>query len=305
MSPSASPTLHLHLGVHKTGSTFLQKTFLHNSKQLGSADLAYLPLAEMRRDVTSRLLRASRRGFGREGNYLSACRDVLAAAMDGRRSILLSDENLLGSLYIFSKRIGAYPRAARNVDLIAKLFDPGMKLVIYMGLRDYSQWLESAYLQILKRRQLLSFESFIGGISLGSISWPSLVGRISARVPGATIVLWRYEAFAQDNHWLMNHLSLQLGLASLTPAACRSNPSLSAIAHQVLMACQKSGIQEEHIPRVLKFVRKRLSVAQGYAKPVFFPGHVSASLSARYGRDLEDCARMPRVVFLQPPAPSP
>ena len=305
MSPSASPTLHLHLGVHKTGSTFLQKTFLHNSDQLGSADLAYLPLAEMRRDVTSRLLRASRHDFCREGSHLSACREVLAAAMDGRRSVLLSDENLLGSLYTFSKRLGAYPRAERHVGLIAKLLDPGMKLVIYMGLRDYSQWLESAYLQVLKRRRLLSFESFIATVSLGSISWLSLVGRISARLPGAAIVLWRYEDFAQDNHWLLNHLSLRLGLASLTPATCRSNPSLSAIGHQVLMACRDNGIREQDVPRVLKFVRKRLSSAQGYGKPVFFPGPVSAALRARYGRDLEDCARMPRVVFLDPPAPSP
>lgn len=305
MSPSASPTLHLHLGVHKTGSTFLQKTFLNNSDQLESADLAYLPLAEMRRDVTSRILQASRLNVGTEGSCLSACRDALAAAMDGRRSILLSDENLLGSLYKFSRRIGAYPRAARNVGVLAKLLDPAMKIVIYMGLRDYPQWLETAYLQILKRRRLLSFESFIGGVSLESISWPSLVGRISARVPGATIVLWSYEAFARDNHWLMDRLSLQFGVASLTPVACRSNPSLSAIAHQVLMACRESGIREEHVPRVLKFVRKRLSIAQGYAKPAFFPGHVSASLSARYARDLADCARMPRVVFLESPMPSP
>ncbi|MCU0528087.1 MAG: hypothetical protein MUD04_01060 [Cyanobium sp. Prado107] len=291
--------LHLHLGAHKTGSTFLQKSFLASIDTLHSAGVAYVPLAEVRANVTSVVLQSSQ-WVSRDSDAELRCRELLATAMNSRQSLLLSDENLLGSLYRFSRNYGMYPSAPKNIKILNSLLDPDTQITIYLGVRDYASWLESAYLQLLKRKRLIAFSDFISRIRLESLSWFSLVRRLSASVPDAEIVLWRYESFLEDNLFLVSRLSESLGIADLKLVSCRGNPSLSAIAHEVLMTCKERGIRDSHLSGLMKYLRKHLSVAEGYPRAVFLGKQIAASLGTSYARHLEELACLPKVVIWEP-----
>lgn len=293
------PALHLHLGAHKTGSTFLQKSFLANLESLDSAGVAYAPLAEVRTEVTPAILRRHAWRTG-GGDARSQCREFLASALKDRRLLLLSDENLLGSPYRFSKRKVMYPKASRNIKALADLVGGNTDITIYLAVRDYASWLESAYLQLLKRKQLIPFADFVRPIRLESLSWLALLRRLSAAVPRADLVVWRYESFLEDNLFLASRLSQSLGIPGLKLVSSRGNPSFSAIAHEVLMTCRSRGIQDRHLPGLMKYLRKNLTVADGYPRAAFLRQQVAQSLSARYRLHLQQVARLPKVVVLDP-----
>jgi hypothetical protein len=296
---AAKPVLHLHLGVHKTGSTFLQRVFLESLSGNNFEDTVYIPLADMRRRVTPAVLRAAKgvAGLGRGG--LRDCRQLLITSLEGAGSIVLSDENLLGSLYCFSRDKGLYPGAPENLRALINLFEGNIDVVIYLSVRNYSSWLESAYLQFLKKRKkLVAFKEFIELASVDSMSWYALVRRLSAAAPAARVVLWRYEDFLDNNQKILDGISRSLGHGRLALVDFSGNPSLSAVAYEILMAARSAGIRGRDARPLVKFVRSHFAASSVYPKPKLFGAGDRKSLSERYEKDLSLLLGLGNVVLI-------
>jgi hypothetical protein len=259
-------------------------------ESLSGADFAhtvYIPLADMRRRVTPAVLRAAKgmAGLGRGG--LRDCRQFLITSLEGADSIVLSDENLLGSLYCFSRKNGLYPGADENLKVITSLFEKDIDIVIYLSIRSYASWLESVYLQFLKKgKRLVAFEEFIELAHVESMSWYALVRRLSAAAPAAKIMLWRYEAFFDNNQKILDGISRSLGHGRLAPVDFSGNPSLSAVAYEILMAARSAGIRGRDARPLVKFVRSHFLASNVYSKPKLFGATDSQRLSERYEKDL-------------------
>lgn len=296
---TAKSVVHLHVGVHKTGSTFLQRVFLASLSESRSTDIVYLSFADVRRRVTPAVLQASKGIGGLGGVGLRDCQAFLVDSMASAESILLSDENILGSLYRFSRETGVYPSAHKNLKVIASLLESTVDIVIYVSVRNYASWLESVYLQFLKKRKkLILFEDFIRLACVESISWYSLVCRLTDAIPSARIVLWRYEDFFDDNQRILDGIAGILGDAKLTLVDFEGNPSLSVIAYDVLMAARDAGIRGEDARKLVKFVRSHLAVSSGYPKPKLFSKNDSELFSKKYDNDLALIRGLPNVQLL-------
>lgn len=282
--------LHLHLGAHKTGSTFLQKTFLANISNLEAAGISYISLAESRSLVLPAL-----QGRSAPARATRDCRDLFAARWSQHDAVLLSDENLLGSLYRFSAGRGLYPSSQANLRSFVAILGEDVEVILYLSVRSYAAWLQSAYLQMLKRKRLVAFADFVKTVHLSALSWVGLVERLARAVPRARIVIWSYELFANDNAGVVSFLSEKMGAVDMRVVEARPNPSLSAIAHEVLMTCSQAGIGESDIQSLLKYLQAHLSVAKGYAKPVLLgPGEISL-LDRRYKAHLRQLRQLPGV----------
>lgn len=224
---------------------------------------------------------------------------LLASSMARTGSIFLSDENLLGSLYRFSRVKGIYPDAQANLKAIASLLKRDVDIVIYLSIRNYSGWLESVYLQFLKKRKkLISFEEFLELPCVESISWYSLVCRLTEAIPLARFVLWRYEDFVDNNQKILDGIASELGDAKLGMVDFEGNPSLSVVAYDALMAARAAGIRNEDARKLVKFVRKHFAVTSGYPKPQLFGKGDVDLLSKQYENDLALLCELTNVCFL-------
>ena len=290
---------HLHVGIHKTGSTFLQRVFLQSLSGPRSGDIAYIPFPDVRSRITPAVLRAAKGIGGLGGAGLRDSQALLASSMARTGSIFLSDENLLGSLYRFSRVKGIYPDAQANLKAIASLLKRDVDIVIYLSIRNYSGWLESVYLQFLKKRKkLISFEEFLELPCVESISWYSLVCRLTEAIPLARFVLWRYEDFVDNNQKILDGIASELGDAKLGMVDFEGNPSLSVVAYDALMAARAAGIRNEDARKLVKFVRKHFAVTSGYPKPQLFGKGDVDLLSKQYENDLALLCELTNVCFL-------
>jgi hypothetical protein len=296
---TSKPVVHLHGGIHKTGSTFLQRVFQQSLSGPRSGDVAYIPFPDVRSRITPAVLQAAKVVGGLGGVGLRDCQALLAASMERAGSMFLSDENLLGSLYRFSRERGVYPGAQENLQVIAGLFKRDADIVIYLSIRNYASWLESVYLRFLKKRKkLISFEEFLGLACVESISWYSLVCRLSEAIPSARIVLWRYEDFVDNNQKILNSISSVLGDVKLTMVDFDGNPSLFVVAYDALMAARVAGIRNGDARKLVKFVRKHFAVTSGYPKPQLFGKGDVDLLSKQYENDLALLCELTNVCFL-------
>lgn len=278
----------LHLGAHKTGSSYLQNTFDANAASLQEAGVGYVPLKELRKTFTERFIWKPKAGDSNEllpGSVQSALHQRVA---------LISDENILGRLYNFKEGL-PYPEAPANLARAVALLASGDAAVtVFLSIRNYADWLESVYLQALRAKVVLPFSVFCKRIDLELISWEKMLAGLLEAMPGCSFVVWPYEHFLSGNDPVIDHLArfLEADLSSRpeTPA----NLSYSAVAYSILLGAKRSRaeIQPEHWEKLHRFVRSAFSIAQGYEKPKLFSKTRRENLASRYDSDLKKIRSM-------------
>ncbi|SMP47781.1 hypothetical protein SAMN06265222_102337 [Neorhodopirellula lusitana] len=113
-----------HVGLHKTGTSALQRFFATT-----------------------------------ESDYFVACRcgymDIFDAAVSGKQ-LLLSDENLSGNPFR-KDGLTTFQRFRSSIESVHKLFEPAGYI---LGLREHTKFVESCYRQYLAEGGVLQFEDF-------------------------------------------------------------------------------------------------------------------------------------------------
>lgn len=154
-------TLHLHVGIHKTASTYIQHRLKNNQKFLRRRRIFY---PHSRSDHLS-LLKAFR---CQEANLWD---DLLRqASREGCHDVLVSAESF--SLALSARARGNSLDSAcgpSNVDWLAQLAaDRGCALKIYAFVRDQGDYLLSRYTQLIKRFYFaLDFPGYVDRVMEG------------------------------------------------------------------------------------------------------------------------------------------
>ena len=142
--------LTIHVGLHKTGSTAIQRYLAQASKELGDG-LVYLRARNERFSV----------GDGVDIPTSSEqWRSLTGKALATHREIVISHEGILGSPWGDSEiYLGAKERVEQISEAFTGLTD--FQLVIY--LRPQHQWLESVYTQAIQQGEVVSPQTFVAG----------------------------------------------------------------------------------------------------------------------------------------------
>jgi len=194
----ANHSVVLHLGAHKTATTYLQRLFFKN-RQLLESDLSfgYVPMFRLRADVTTRLDRADSQP--ERSQMVEALRSYgIGVASDGR-SVLLSDENLIGDCAEIMRSGKLYPRMLTRLRRLRELLGEEPR-EIWFAVRAYDHFLASAYVEANRHaKEFLSWDATAARVNLSRRRWPQVLADIQTVFPGARIRVWAFEQFVADD----------------------------------------------------------------------------------------------------------
>jgi hypothetical protein len=286
--------LALHIGVHRTATTSLQQTLGKASAELAAAGMAFWGPDTMRvpgrRDHARNLRRAAEDAAARAA--AEAARQDVAGALaalagGGIGRLLVSEENLIGTMEGNFAAGALYPNAGRNLAAAADLFGRPPSEV-FLGIRDYAGWWASAYAQCVVLREMPPFEA--ERIAASARGWPEVAEDVAAALPGARMTLWRHGPGAPE-----------AALAAMLPAPLagrvvlrgrRANAALSARGLVRLAARRRREGGFDPAAR-----RAAVSALRDAGGPPFrpFPPDLAAALADRFERDWARVSRMPGV----------
>ena len=176
-------SIDLHLGAHKTASTHLQKYWFACN---ALADGVHCPpLEAVRAHVTPVAAHAAPAA-------LRGARRWLEGLCEGRRRVVLSDENILGTCDANFARQALYPDARARLERLAPLL-ADRPLRVLISVRGYADYLRSAWCEVIRHTPYRPFrEAYLGMQDLAR-RWEHVVGDVAEALPHAAIECWRYE----------------------------------------------------------------------------------------------------------------
>ena len=217
----------LHIGTHKTGTTALQETLAANRGALAAQGIVYPRLdareAGHHRLVTPWIDLAHRRYAGPSG--IELWQGLAERHAGGRDTLLLSSEG-------FSR---ARPQAV-DFAALAGLVAGFRRRSVVCYLRNQADYIQSIYLQVLKRGRWVDFDRFVAGCLAEGyaggmfLDYGALHARVRAGFAPEEIRFLSYEAAARHPGGIVRHLLAESGSDAATPAAARSNVSPGPVA---------------------------------------------------------------------------
>ncbi len=203
-------TITLHLGAHKTGSTFIQDAFAQNQDALAAAGRHYIPLGPFRDSFTKLSFNRDTGKPGavqRRAQAAEYLKQELAAA--GDRHVLLSEENLLGTpAEMVRLGQGMYPRFDQRIALISELL-AGQRAEIFLAVRHQAEFARSVFTENLRisPKDFTPVEAFREAWLNQIPSWVPLIQSIRDAFPGAPITVWNFKLFRRDPQLILREIA--------------------------------------------------------------------------------------------------
>lgn len=184
----------VHLGAHKTASTYLQKCLALSRKQLQAAGV----LVQAPRQIRPHIARWPR---GQHRNDTTHIADALSWLIDraeenGTKRLILSEEQFLGTLNPMINGGLMYGHVENRFSPLVKALQ-GRPFEVAISVRNYAEFFASAYCQIVRGS---GFRRFGWGMRTHMLDhprgWPEITADIAGLCPrGTPIRIWRYEDF--------------------------------------------------------------------------------------------------------------
>lgn len=272
----------IHLGAHKTASTYLQKCLAQSERRLTRAKVKFVGPKRLR----PMLQEAVQRGTGPEADRK---RDALAWLIDGTEEtgcnrLILSDEQFLGSLRDTICGGDFYQDAQDHLDPLMRAL-AGRPATVLLAARDYGTFFASAYGQVVRGWRFVPFDDRLRRSLLDyRRGWSDLTADITALMPmGSRLFLWRYEDFAGVEDACFDLLAGDIGSrVRRLIARPLPGPSQAAIDFLAASAAHSTMPDQDTVHAALDQAAKTM----GY--PPFNPWSVEerAYLTDRYRHDL-------------------
>ncbi len=192
----------LHLGAHRTGSTSLQVFMNTNRKAFLKDRTTFWGPGRTRSGLFAGLIRDTRRltqadrALGQRS--LGRIRMELSrAALNGNDRVVISEENILGTLSQNFGQCQLYPQAADRLARFAPAFG-GQGLRIGLAIRSYDAHWASALAFGAKAGRALPTPQMLDRLTTQPRRWRHIIADIAHVFPEAQIAVWTFEAWASQ-----------------------------------------------------------------------------------------------------------
>jgi hypothetical protein len=264
----------LHIGAHKTATTYLQNRLALNGARISAAGIRYESLDKIRGQLNFQ----KRKGAFEHNAYLADLRDTVKT-----RDLLLSEENLLGFPTDIIKNDCYYLQAGNRVSGFLSAID-AQEVELFLSLRDYASFTVSMYCELIRARAFISFADYFELYRRSGFSWVKLIDDLVAAAPKAKITIWDYADFRRLEEAI---LTAMLGfdaqdLARPDGGRRESFSTMAIRAYDALSAV----MSPEELKMVMKPIARTFSKAEGYEAFDPHSAEVKATLSAAYRDDL-------------------
>lgn len=191
--------LYVHLGVHKTASSLLQKHLRMNSRVLERLGVSYVNLqGTSTREQLMKKLQILFKISSKTDNYLKTDEfrdftEFLPKLIINRDSdtYIISDERIMGSMLGYTRVL--YPFAPVVAKAFCAAFQDLFDLRFLIYIRNHDTFIESAYLQYLREGHFIKPKEYLARIDLLGLSWKSVVDSFSNEVGEEKVFLRTYE----------------------------------------------------------------------------------------------------------------
>lgn len=226
----------LHVGAHRTGSSALQHHFARNRAALDAAGAVYWG-PRVTRDGLFRGAIGGVEGVmaWQERRFAGRCRmRAEAVRRTGASHLVISDENMLGSLRGCLEHTKLYADAGRRIAAYAHGFDEH-KITVALCLRDYADWWTSAIAFRLMRGGPLPHTDMREHAVTQPRRWRHVVEEVARVLPDARVAVWTFEESARAPDHITSQLT-GLPTAAPDPKLRNARPTASNL-RDVLRAC--------------------------------------------------------------------
>ncbi len=246
--------INLHLGAHKTATTYIQSRLAANRAALNAAGIGFCPLLELRRSFTRHLLTLSPKSFRIESMADSF---FASGKPDSIRGLIISDENLLGGFLKSGELYGGAPDRLRRLRALLA----GHEVTLFFAIRSYDSSIASAYCESLRHTTTFEpFESLKRQIDIERFRWPLAFARIMDALQPQAAVAWRYEDFRGNDDSVLRKLAFDAA-GTLGRPGRNARPSFSGTAIDILkIIAEKHG--NEIAGRLMPAIGRRLRKAR-------------------------------------------
>ncbi|WP_425092030.1 hypothetical protein [Tropicimonas sp. S265A] len=187
--------LFLHLGAHRTGSTTLQMYAAARHAALRASDVTVWGPKQTRDGRFDGLIKAADRvtpALARDGR--AACA-ALGPMMDrvGTQALVISEENMLGSMFANVRERSLYADAARRL----ARFRPAMAgkcRRIGLAIRSYDRHWTSSLAFVLRKDQRGTSPCELAELAAQPRRWRDVIADVATVYPEAEVLVWPFEA---------------------------------------------------------------------------------------------------------------
>ncbi|MEP5631929.1 MAG: hypothetical protein ABJP79_08610 [Tateyamaria sp.] len=186
----------LHIGAHRTGTTSLQAYMRRNADELGDLGVGFWGPKHTRKGLFSGIqpmqgqgLNAARRARGRIMLQLEK------AAQNGVKTLLVSDENLMGSVRSNLRTGQLYPDVGARLARYICGFDGAVDKVV-MSVRSLDRYWSSAIAFGVGRGHKLPTPRRRNAIAGDTRSWRDVIADVSCAAPKSKIEVIPFEVTA-------------------------------------------------------------------------------------------------------------
>jgi len=180
------PRTILHIGAHKTATSYMQKKLALNVDLLRRRNIHYEPLDVFRKEFT-RLLNSQRRV---ESEYVDELNEK-AKTM----TLLLSEENILGVPGDIIRKGRPYKSARERLERTSAFLRRPQKPAVFLSLREYSGFMVSMYSEYIRHREFVPFREYRALFEDSGFNWISLIEDVLAALPDAQLHIWDFADF--------------------------------------------------------------------------------------------------------------
>jgi len=285
--------IHLHLGAHKTATTFVQSQLRRNLGVLQKAGFIF-PAQKTFQE-----------GFGRYFNtlihaypFLSVAitpmlehrMDAFLAKEKATSTAILSDENLAGMLVINHRQGGLYRNVGNRMRLMTSVLRKH-EVRYFFAIRSYKDFLPSAYLQLATNGREPDYQKYLQSFDVEKHGWTEAVAAIAEAVGRENLTVWTYEAFSRDARRIFERLAPGVNLDLEIDDSNRVVlPSMTVKGLKVMQALEGKFSRHE-LSKISKMMR-RVKFDEPNPRLAIEDADMIARLQAVYGHDIEAIGRM-------------
>ena len=249
--------IHVHLGVHKTATTFIQSQVHESQSLLAAGQIGFAGIWAVRRQFTNAFDRLS--WFDPVAKPLIRPRlaeklDALLAGQKKAKTFILSDENILGLISMNYWLGQIYPRAGARVRLLDSLLAEH-DVRYFLSIRRYPDYLTSSWLQLASRGKAPPFEKYCAKFGPRKDGWAKLVATIARACGPERLTVWTYDWFRANPARVFELLAPGIPFAVPEEELRRDVlPSLTLKGLKVITQLEDH-LSEEELKRLSRLIR--------------------------------------------------
>jgi hypothetical protein len=309
----SDPKFFMHLGAHKTASTFIQHNLVENRDWLEVEGWRFIYMQRDHEKAYNAVLKM--RGTDQErGNAEEVFDRFLKKISSRKQNTFFSSETILGNMSI-QKSGEIYPYHEMMIDRVRQ----GVQVpTVGIGfcVREYGGFIESGYNWLVTRGASYSFKDYIAKLKIQRVSWLNIIAKLIDTFGIENVHVWTFEDFKQSPPAYIAKLLEIAGIdvrgRLVLPHTDPVNVSYSqdtlplAIAWNKILKAQDEAFGEKHLKKLRRDMRALL--AQGapsgtMIRPRLLDDALRLELAKKYQEDVAELQRRwPQIVLRHPTA---